>query len=161
MAGPYPPGHCNLVLAEDQKCCRCGCGYVFAPAAVTRIRFNHNMSTNHGGTTVYKRHLLPARELRDLRARARGASPKNSKICKMQRKKEKKKKRKKIAMRTWQQTSGGGHGNRHRQQTSAFVSSCHTKDCDFAVVVDDHNADSMVASMVKFVRNRGFRLQEA
>ena len=91
MAGPYPPGHCNLVLAEDQKCCRCGCGYVFAPAAVTRIRFNHNMSTNHGGTTVYRRHLLPARELRDLRARARGASPKNSKICKMQRKKEKKK----------------------------------------------------------------------
>ena len=125
MAGPYPPGHCNLVLAEDQKCCRCGCGYVFAPAAVTRIRFNHNMSTNHGGTTVYRRHLLPARELRDLRARARGASPKNSKICKMQRKKEKKKKkRKKIAMRTWQQTSGGGHGNRHRQQTSALVSSC-------------------------------------
>ena len=42
---------------------------------------------------------MPARELRDLRARARGASPKNSKICKMQRKKEKKKKkRKKIAI---------------------------------------------------------------
>ena len=38
---------------------------------------------------------MPARELRDLRAHARGASPKNSKICKMQRKKEKKKKRKK------------------------------------------------------------------
>ena len=38
---------------------------------------------------------MPARELRDLRARARGASPKNSKICKTQRKKEKKKRRKK------------------------------------------------------------------
>ena len=85
--------------AAEQSAADCTCdaavGVFFAPAAVTRIRFNHNMSTNHGGTTVYRRHLLPARELRDLRAHARGASPKNSKICKMQRKKEKKKKRKK------------------------------------------------------------------
>ena len=56
------------------------------------------------------------------------------------------------------QSSGSGSTD---NQAAKDPTSCHTKDCDFAVVVDDHNAASMVASLVKFVRNRSFRLQEA
>ena len=56
------------------------------------------------------------------------------------------------------QSSGSGSTD---NQADKDPTSCHTKDCDFAVVVDDHNAASMVASLVKFVRNRSFRLQEA